>query len=166
MKANDWLQDLGAAGGDGDLPPENHHHHDALHRGGAPSSHGQYYNRWTHPSVTVFLVFIIKGKLSSRFACQPSLTLVKTRPVAWPSTPSAWLHLKYLSRKNPILVKSYILQHCFLIKNRVIPYEIIFSRLQYQFKAKFRYLVWRGFLIKSFISSIRLRGFNSLGITS
>lgn len=38
----DWLQDLGAAGGDGGLSPEDHHHHDTLHRGSAASSHGQY----------------------------------------------------------------------------------------------------------------------------
>lgn len=37
-----WLQDLGAAGRDGGLPPEDHHHHYALHRGSASSSHGQY----------------------------------------------------------------------------------------------------------------------------
>lgn len=38
----DWLQDLGATGGDGGLSPEDHHHHDTLHRGSAASSHGQY----------------------------------------------------------------------------------------------------------------------------
>lgn len=59
----DWLQDLGAAGGDGGLSPEDHHHHDTLHRGSAASSHGQYLLQ----QMILFHTHIIDLHLSAAF---------------------------------------------------------------------------------------------------